>query len=338
VKRTRILIISNPQDEHTKRVYTKLTELAAEPILFFPEELGQGVSLSMSTSDKDTVFSQSLLVQAKQFSLDTISSVWYRRPKLVSLNEYNLSTEGLDFARDEWRATLESVYALLDHCLWVSHPDNLRKAARKPIQLLLAKQLGFAIPRTLITNNPNDAKAFVDLCDGKVIVKASGSGWVYSPDGKEVTYVLTNRLQATDVQHIGEIQCSPVVFQEEVPKAYEIRVNVIGQKVLAIKIDSQRSEISQVDWRRYDVEKTPYTAYQLPLIIEQKCLKLTQSLGLEFSALDLICRPDGEYVFLETNGNGQFLWAEELSGVAVSEALAFLLAGISPSLREAYFI
>jgi glutathione synthase/RimK-type ligase-like ATP-grasp enzyme len=63
------------------------------------------------------------------------------------------------------------------------------------------------------------------------------------------------------------------------------------------------------------------------------CLRLVQGLGLEFGAIDLIRTPDGRYVFLEVNGNGQFLWAEELSGVKVSEALADLLAGVAPSLQ-----
>jgi glutathione synthase/RimK-type ligase-like ATP-grasp enzyme len=56
---------------------------------------------------------------------------------------------------------------------------------------------------------------------------------------------------------------------------------------------------------------------------------------LEFGAIDLIRQPDGKYVFLEINGNGQFLWAEELSGVKVSEALADLLAGVAPPLKSA---
>ena len=58
-------------------------------------------------------------------------------------------------------------------------------------------------------------------------------------------------------------------------------------------------------------------------------------LGLEFGAIDLIITPQGNYVFLEVNGNGQFLWAEHLSGVEVSTAIARLLAGITPPLHIA---
>lgn len=82
---------------------------------------------------------------------------------------------------------------------------------------------------------------------------------------------------------------------------------------------------------------TPYTPYVLPAGIAAKCLRLTQLLGLEFGAIDLIRRPDGEYVFLEINGNGQFQWAEDLSGVKISDALVRLLAGITPPLRSLTF-
>jgi len=268
-------------------------------------------------------------------NLGDVNSVWYRRPRLVGFEDEMLEPEGIEFARDEWKSALESAYALLQKPLWVSHPDKLREAARKPLQLRIAQKLGLDIPHTLITNNPDKAKEFYDFCKGKVIVKATGNGWIYSQDGDDVYFVMTNRPSIDDIQANDEISISPVTFQEEITKEYELRVNIVGQKVLAVRIDSQNSEISKLDWRRYDVQNTPYSPYNLPSEIESKCLKLTQKLGLEFGAIDLIKEPDGRYIFLEINGNGQFLWAEELSGVRISEALANLLAGVSPSLKSA---
>lgn len=128
-----------------------------------------------------------------------------------------------------------------------------------------------------------------------------------------------------------------MTLQEEIAKVYEVRANVVGQQVLAIRIDSQASPESALDWRRYDLPHTPYAPYVLPDNIARKCLQLTQRLGLEFGAIDLIRTPMGEYVFLEINGNGQFLWAEEHSGVGISAALANLLVGNAPALRSAVF-
>lgn len=328
----RVLIISNPTDEHTARVAEQIRRLGGDPILFYPEELGQSALFSACHPSATANFSHTLTINDRPVSLEGIYSIWYRRPRLQP--RHNGQThEGLEFAREEWRAALEGAYALLDDKLWVSHPDRLREAARKPRQLHLACTLGLPIPRTLITNDPDAARAFADACDGRVIGKATGSGWVYSEDGEDIYYVLTNRIAADELQADDEIRAAPLTLQEEIPKAYEIRANVVGDQILAVRIDSQSSPESELDWRRYDLDHTPYSEYRLPSDIEQACLELTRRLGLEFGAIDLICTPDDRYIFLEINGNGQFLWAEEHSGVGISVALANLLVGNSRPLR-----
>jgi len=333
----KVLIISNPEDEHTEYVVSCLRNLGTEPILFYPEKLGQDFFISWSHTAEKQGDLPVLMTQQSEIGFSEFYSVWFRRPRLNVFANQTLSPEGVEFARDEWRALLEAVYALTTELLWVSHPDRLQEAARKPIQMLIAQKLGLNTPRTLITNNVCKAREFFESCDGKVVCKPTGRGWTYKQDGESVQYVLTNRMRHSDLDSDGEIKLAPVTFQEEIPKSYEIRVNVVGQEVLAIKIDSQCSEISKLDWRRYDVQNTPYSAYHLPMDIERKCLKLIQILGLEFGAIDLIRKPDGGYVFLEVNGNGQFLWAEELSGVKVSDSLARLLTGIAPPLKSAKF-
>lgn len=327
----RVLIISNPEDVHTNVVSEKLRELGVEYYLFFPERLALDAALALtheSTVGKD---SYSLKVKDASVDLSHFDTVWYRRPRLVAAPQ-DISPEGLEFAREEWRAALDATYGLMSNALWVSHPNRLQAAARKPLQLQVAQRIGLRTPRTLITNDPLAARTFYATCNGEVIAKATGSGWVYVKDSEDVFYVMTNRITADDLGDDEHLRIAPVTFQEEVPKAYELRVNVVGQVVLPIRIDSQHSSISALDWRRYDVANTPYTSYDLPETVSLKCLALTQILGLEYGAIDLVRRPDGEYVFLEINGNGQFLWAEQLSGVAVSSALARLLAGISPPL------
>ena len=40
------------------------------------------------------------------------------------------------------------------------------------------------------------------------------------------------------------------------------------------------------------------------------CRALLRRLGLVFGCIDFIVTPEGEYVFLEVNQMGQFLWVE----------------------------
>lgn len=332
-----VLIISNPEDGHVNRVVAAIRELDAKPIMLFPEDFGNCAYLSMVQEPGYAPETHITLETAESIQLKEIDSIWYRRPRLVRLDAEEMSAEGMEFARDEWRAALEALYALVQEPLWVSHPDNLKMAARKPEQLRLATILGLSIPRTLISNDPHAIRRFYDSCDGQVIFKATGSGWVYEQDGDDLFFVLTNRVSRKDTQADEKIVVAPATYQQEIPKLYEIRAHVVGQQVLAVRIDSQQSEVSELDWRRYDVGNTPYSPYKLPAEIEVKCLQFTQCLGLEFGAIDLVRQPDGQYIFLEINAAGQFLWAEELSGVPVSYALASLLVGAEPPLKNARF-
>jgi hypothetical protein len=48
-------------------------------------------------------------------------------------------------------------------------------------------------------------------------------------------------------------------------------------------------------------------------------------LGLVFGAVDLICTPSGDHVFLELNPCGEFFWLERTPGLPISDAIANLL-------------
>jgi hypothetical protein len=49
------------------------------------------------------------------------------------------------------------------------------------------------------------------------------------------------------------------------------------------------------------------------------------SFGLNFASLDMIVTPDGEFVFLELNPNGQWLWLEFELGLPLVASMADLL-------------
>ena len=325
-RRPSVLIISNSEDEHLPAVVGELRQYPVDVRTLFPGEFGaaQTLTISMSPTGPARVLTRRA---RRTLDLETIASVWYRRPRTVHLSEFGLDAAGLEFARSEWRAALDSAIAVASRALWVSHPDRLALAARKPVQIELARRLGFLVPDTIVTSDWRAARRFIDSHDGGVIVKPIGPGWVWRENMGDVAYILANRLDQAGRAALRDIEVAPVTIQEEVPKAYEVRVNVVGSAVLPIRIDSQSSEISSVDWRRYDHEHTPYSPEELPQVVADRCRALTKALHLEYSAIDLIRRPDGEFVFLETNGNGQFLWAEQWSGVPVSKALAELLAG-----------
>jgi hypothetical protein len=64
----------------------------------------------------------------------------------------------------------------------------------------------------------------------------------------------------------------------------------------------------------------------LPSNIREQLLSFHTYFGSAASSFDLIRSRDREYVFLETNPYGQWLWIEDLTGLQITAAIAdFLL-------------
>ncbi len=111
------------------------------------------------------------------------------------------------------------------------------------------------------------------------------------------------------------------VFQHYVAKDYELRITVIGERIFAGRINSQKHAESSVDWRHrpFDMEPEPHA---LPAEIGESILAFLHAFGLVYGAFDFVVMPDGRYVFLEINPGGQYMWVESVTGMPITEALA----------------
>jgi glutathione synthase/RimK-type ligase-like ATP-grasp enzyme len=115
--------------------------------------------------------------------------------------------------------------------------------------------------------------------------------------------------------------------QNYVEKAFELRITVVGQEVFACKINSQLQDEDKgkTDWRQgydYGLKHEPY---DLPAEITSKCLLFLQRMELNFGCFDFIVTPGNQYLFLECNSNGQWLWIEQETGMRISGAIANFL-------------
>ena len=54
---------------------------------------------------------------------------------------------------------------------WINRPEANLKASNRLIQLATAREVGFKIPSTLITNDPNAAAEFYQHHDGQIVLK-----------------------------------------------------------------------------------------------------------------------------------------------------------------------
>jgi glutathione synthase/RimK-type ligase-like ATP-grasp enzyme len=117
------------------------------------------------------------------------------------------------------------------------------------------------------------------------------------------------------------------MFQPYVEKAFELRVVVMGEKIFCAKINSQDNEFARKDWRAVDWRggNLQHEIFPLPDYVQNSIRRLMDSFGINFASMDIIVTPAGEFVFLDLNPNGQWLWLETELGLPLVASMADLL-------------
>lgn len=211
-------------------------------------------------------------------------------------------------------------------CVWLSYPAAIREAGHKLKQLQVAKTIGFAVPPTLISQTPQEIREFRASMGRPLAAKLIAKGPPRAATPAQQYVVFTQRLADEDLDDAAALAACATLYQPYIDKQFELRVTVVGSEVLACRIDSQSTERTRVDWRNYDLANTPHSAFDLDDRTRQQCLELVRHFGLNFGAIDLICTPGDELVFLEMNPNGQWGWIEELTGLPIARAHARFLS------------
>jgi len=325
VNKRSVLVISSKEDVHCNPVIRHLKLIGREVFRFNTEDILTGnrvLLLQTNTEEKLRIISNEV---PREISLEEIGSIWFRRPLPPDLSQaYFEDQRDSDFSSLETEHFLRSLYPFLKSKYWLSPPWILNFEKSKIRQASIARTVGFTIPESIFTNDPQEAVAFADR-HGRVALKTLGARGFNQEEKFHAFY--TTIVDSKDIKAYEEaIKSSMNFIQQAISKAYELRVTVVGNEIFPVKIDSQASaEIARDDWRRADHRKIPHEATQLPEIIVQSIHAFLNIYELEFGCFDFIVTPSGDYVFLECNGNGQWLWIEELTGLPISWAIAKLL-------------
>ena len=251
--------------------------------------------------------------------------MWDRRPQSPStlpvqstfeINKHNLR-EASGFLRF-LRYFIKDIYS-------IGSIANDSIAASKMLQMKIAKDAGFSVADTCFSNRKQDIIAFASRYE-YITLKSIESDSIWN-EADDLEYVFYAQKVASDtLADVPEEAFSQTVsfVQNYVEKAYELRVTVVEDKIFACKIDSQilDEDKGKIDWRQgYDFG-LKHETYQLPQEIGDKCILFLKKMGLNFGCFDFIYTPNGEYVFLECNPNGQWLWIEQETGLEISNAIA----------------
>lgn len=245
-------------------------------------------------------------------SIDEIYSIYYRKPGLPDLNDYRPEYHTMIF-----KDIISLINGIVDsfNGIVLTKPCILRKVENKIYQAHVANQIKFVIPKTIFTNKKEDANYF--LYENRSVIKPISVGKIIYNDNVEIYQTnIINELIDEDIDN------TPIYMQEYVDKEYEVRLTIINGQIYPVKI----MPYNIIDWR-IESEYNRYELIDIPEDIKDKCLEMMKIMDINFGAFDFIVNKENEYVFLEVNPNGQWLWLEDELGINISKSIIKYLIG-----------
>ncbi|HET9552199.1 MAG TPA: alpha-L-glutamate ligase [Anaeromyxobacteraceae bacterium] len=303
-----ILAISHAEDVHAPPVLEALARMGEEAVLLdlasLPRE--RSISISHGRAARGATFAGA----GGALRAEEVRAVWWRRPRRY-VPHAELAPEHAAYAVDQVHAAVSGVWASLD-AGWVNDPWLDERASHKPAQLAAAEAAGLDVPPTLVTSDPDDARAFLEeLRDRPVVNKPLKA--------TEATFRPTQLVGERDRRRLGDLRFGPAILQGYVP-GVDVRVTAVGGRLFAASIDA-RATTSPHDFRQA-LASARVEPCDLPRQVEEGLRGLMRRLGLRYAAIDLRRDEEGRHFFLEANPAGQWLFVEARTGQPITLAVA----------------
>ena len=320
-----VLIVTRSDDNAcVQLVSERLAEMGQEVIRLDTDFYPTQIRLTSNPEQATRV-----ALDGKSRDLDSVDALWYRRYFAGGQLPIELG-DNREVCVHEARRTLYGTIASFD-CFQLDPLIAVRQADHKELQLKLAARFGLSIPRTIFSNDPVEVRAFFDREKQGIVTKMQSSFAVY-PGGEEHV-VFTTKVTPEKLAELENLRYSPMIFQQLLPKKLDIRCTVVGERLFTAAIDSQKSQLTETDWRRDGAGTLDdWFAYELPKHVEESLLKLVVSFGLNYAAADFVLTQEDELVFLEINAGGEWLWMKTHVGLPIDLAIAELLCGKAKAL------
>lgn len=254
-----------------------------------------------------------LRTESHAFDLTAARSVYYRRPSSYAVPAA-LSEQDGRFAKEQAKHGMGGILSNI-RARWVNPLCQAIEAEFKPTQLAVAADVGFAVPATIVTNSPDEARRFAKE-HGPIIYKPLQNTELSKPDGSALM-VWADDVDPDELD--DSVSLALHLFQARVDKVADVRTTVIGDKVFSVRIESPH-----LDWRR-DYDQVSYAVVDTPPYVVEACRRYLGRFGLLFGAFDFGISQDGSWVWYECNTGGQWAWLEHETGLPMTAALADLL-------------
>jgi glutathione synthase/RimK-type ligase-like ATP-grasp enzyme len=339
--------------------------MGASHIRFDTETFHDDIHVVLALSAQGEFRGRYVFKDGTELAFEDIGVVWNRRihkPEISrSAQSISYDSNMVEWARNETEWAMNNSFTLIPAPMVNPWEVNERLKFNKMVQMQRAAGIGLAIPDSCVTDDADEMRRFWHSVGHEMIAKKIRQGIIelgdqarknlaelykelgVDPDSEYAKELeeSSRRLLHTSLitpgmftdSFIEGLRFCPVFFQRHIPKKYDIRSVVVGERVFSFAIHSQETTHGKIDYRtaiiKHGYHQLKHSAIELGGEIDRKLVAFVKSFGLTFSVIDLVETPDGRIVFLEDNPNGQWAWLELETGVPLSRAFAELLAGMA---------
>lgn len=330
-----ILIITNKGDIHCNPVIKHLQRNGDKYFRLNTESLLTDYLISFSYKDQSVDLHIENKINGKTLSSKEVISVWERRPNSPVLPEINNEKIKL-VVEDEANELTKWIRHFFINCRMIGSSVWDRPNESKLRQMDVASRVinelrsEIKLPHTLLTNSKKDLEQFSNN-KKEIVLKPISADGLMLDDKLEIPFT-SRKVNSKNINVItqDDLELCPSFMQEYVEKNYELRITVIGEKILCCKIDSQKlpKGNGREDWREgYEHGLSEVEEWiDCPDEIQEFIILYMQKMNLNFGCFDFIYAKNNSFYFLECNPNGQWMWLEEDLGIPISESIANFLA------------
>jgi hypothetical protein len=325
-----ILILTNKEDVHPNNVIKYLSEKNAQVFRLNTESILTDYKIHwQNVNGVMDVLIENVHTKISIKGSD-IKSIWERRPE--SASECNVENKNIrSICLKEATGFFQNLQHYFFDKFWIGQPLFDRLSDSKILQLKVANEIGLNIPDTIISNNFDLSNSFFKN-HSTFAQKSIEVDSIQYENSDNYSVFWTKKIQSSSLLSFPKenFELTYNNIQEYIPKKYELRVTVVVDKIFACKIESQHLEEDKgkIDFRQGYDHGLNYEIFELHDVISTKCIEYLKRMHLNFGCFDFLVTENDEYVFLECNSNGQWLWIEMQTGLPISVAIGdYLIKG-----------
>ncbi|WP_419946659.1 ATP-grasp domain-containing protein [Candidatus Poriferisodalis sp.] len=298
------LLVGDESDFHLRAVAEQLRPRSVQPLIFDADSLRQ-VGFSYS-SDGLTIGGTEVTSGSRGWLRRVAPSRWTTGDLVGSVADVSLRA----------RVSLIASFSRFKGCEWMTRVDALLAAEDRLHQLAMARSIGIATPKTVVSDDPDEIRRSLG---SDAVLKPLATGAFVDESGQP--QVVHTAELTEEILTSGDFATAPFVAQERVEAERHLRVVTAGSEVRTAAIDAadwpldwRMAEGAHSAWRRHD-----------SLDVESQALRLADALGVGFSSQDWLVPENGPAVFIDLNPAGQWMFLpDDVAGPITDHIVGFL--------------